>query len=483
MRKSIRLILFVLAALVFCTGFTYAASKPITITLDGNKIETDTDPVIQSGRTLVPVAVIVKNMGGESVWNGKTKEVTITYEGTVITLKIDSKDAYIDGNKTTLDVPATIINNRTIVPLSFISKAMKYNVAYDSVNHIAVITSPASPKQRVEEVNLLAEENGCRVEVKGIEPFTGYTTMTLTEPDRFVLDMKKTALAAQSVGNTAENTVVSSVRMSQFTAEDARIVVDLKEKTAPKVSLSDDKKSLYLDFNAVNTASLPSEPNRGGDRDTDDEYVNDDRDNNPVTLPFDGEFLVVIDPGHGGSDPGALGKEGSKTVLQEKDLNLPIALRVRDLLESAGISTYMTRETDKGVILASRPAIANEMNAGLFVSIHNNSTTSANVNGTEVLYYNKATDDQYGIGTSKEIATVVGNYMKQAMGSLGISFNKYSDRPGLAVLNKTSMPAIVVEGAYLSNASDRNIMKTDAYIEQYAQAVAGAIIEVVNNRR
>lgn len=529
MGKILRLAVVVLTLLIGCAGFTYAQSRPITIMLDGKQIQTDTAPVIQSGRTLVPVAVIAKNLGGQSSWDGKAREVAITYGQTQISLKIDSQDAYINGNLTKLDVPATIINNRTIVPLRFISEAMQYDVQYDATNKQVLISSPAQALQNIQSVSVSAADNACRVEIKGAAAFTDYTTMSLTDPERFVVDMKRTAAEAQSVTPAVYNAFVTSVRASQFTAQDARIVVDLTGRLTPVVSLSADKTSLYLDFGSVNTAqisrgedesgrlqvSVSTQPavqdpagtaaaatgaavdeflfGSPGDASTGsqegltgnpyDNYGISSSANPSNMVPFDGPMLVVLDPGHGGRDPGALGKQNGQTILNEKDVNLAVALRIREKLEAAGVSVYMTRDSDVAVILASRPAIANELNAALFVGIHNNASNSSAIRGTEVIYYNKETDARYGLGSSQEIAEVVGNRLISEMSALGLPFNKYSERPGLAVMNKSSMPAILIEGAYLSNASDRVIMQSEAFVEAYANAVANGIYEVIINRK
>jgi N-acetylmuramoyl-L-alanine amidase len=94
------------------------------------------------------------------------------------------------------------------------------------------------------------------------------------------------------------------------------------------------------------------------------------------------ENLVVIDPGHGGDEVGAL-----KFEVKEKDLNLPIALKVGEILKQRGVEVAYTHSDDSTVSLDERCQIANRLNPALFVSIHNNSSTKADVQGTETYYY------------------------------------------------------------------------------------------------
>lgn len=194
--------------------------------------------------------------------------------------------------------------------------------------------------------------------------------------------------------------------------------------------------------------------------------------------------LIVIDAGHGGKDCGAIGHEGTARELYEKDLNLAIALKLRDYLKGAGMNIFMTRETDVYYTKYERPAMANEINADFFVSIHNNSSESSKIKGTEVLYYAKICNGgqgetaTYGISSSFVASKIESEMVK----ALGTEKRGTFNRPSLAVLNKTDMPAIIVEGAYLSNEEDFGKMETDEYIDRYAYATAKAIIEAFNEK-
>ena len=97
-------------------------------------------------------------------------------------------------------------------------------------------------------------------------------------------------------------------------------------------------------------------------------------------------YKVVLDAGHGGSDPGATGVGG----LRETDVNLDITLKVRQALLDRGYEVVLTRTNDTYLSLAQRVEFTNEQQADLFVSIHANAHASSNTNGTMVLYYDNA---------------------------------------------------------------------------------------------
>ena len=187
--------------------------------------------------------------------------------------------------------------------------------------------------------------------------------------------------------------------------------------------------------------------------------------------------LIAIDAGHGGKDPGAAGKINGREVIVERDLNLAIALRLNQLLSSAGASTVLLRDSDITMSLYSRPEAANALNADLLISVHNNSAETATPNGTEVLYYDKVGTESYGI-TSKEVAAFM---QKELVLETGLKDRGIINCPHLAVLNKSLMPAVIIEGGFLSNPDDLQVMLTDEFKEAYAVAAARGIINALNS--
>jgi N-acetylmuramoyl-L-alanine amidase len=182
-----------------------------------------------------------------------------------------------------------------------------------------------------------------------------------------------------------------------------------------------------------------------------------------ILKPFNAaDRLVVIDPGHGGSDPGAQ-YEG----LLEKDLNLKIALKVNEILESRGVKTYMTRDDDTFIPLHTRADMANNLNASLFLSIHNNAFNSVE-HGTETLYYPGATGSSF--------ARIVQDTLVSA---LGTKDRGIVERPNLVVLNATKMPAVIAEVAFLTNTEDRALLMDDSFIQKAAEALADAVVKAL----
>jgi N-acetylmuramoyl-L-alanine amidase len=182
--------------------------------------------------------------------------------------------------------------------------------------------------------------------------------------------------------------------------------------------------------------------------------------------PNIGRAVVVIDPGHGGKDPGAIGIGG----VREKDIILPIGRRVAEILQQNGVQVIMTRNSDYFVSLPGRVEMAERANASVFVSIHANSVGLGRpeVSGLETYYYDN------GLG----LARAVHNSILQ---SVNVRDRKVR-RARFFVLRKSSMPSILVETGYLTGREDVANLKTSSYQNQMAEAIARGILQYLQRR-
>ncbi|MDO5296877.1 MAG: N-acetylmuramoyl-L-alanine amidase [bacterium] len=178
--------------------------------------------------------------------------------------------------------------------------------------------------------------------------------------------------------------------------------------------------------------------------------------------------VIVLDPGHGGGDTGCINRS---LGLKEKDITLDVALRLRELLEASGWTVIMTRETDKDVSwfrspdtveLQARCDVANDNNAMWFISLHCNANRSSAVNGSSVYWYKHA-DKKLARGLNKALGANLG------LRDIGLL------RDGFYVLRYTSMPACLIEMAFLSNPHDARLLGQENFRQQIAQNLADAI--------
>lgn len=170
---------------------------------------------------------------------------------------------------------------------------------------------------------------------------------------------------------------------------------------------------------------------------------------------------VVIDPGHGGTDPGNV-----NNGRQEKSYCLAVSLLLKQALEGDGVSVKMTRSTDVAIGLSERAAFANNLHADLFISKHNDSFSDPAVNGVSVHIYPSTK------GTETEaIANKVLNAICAATGQVnkGVRFSDF------AVLRETNMPAMLIEGGFNTNVAESAKMADAAFQKLQAEAVAKAV--------
>ena len=182
----------------------------------------------------------------------------------------------------------------------------------------------------------------------------------------------------------------------------------------------------------------------------------------PAPLPIvrNGRMVVLIDPGHGGYDVGAIGIGG----LREKDVILPIAQQVALLLRQQGVQSYITRADDRFVSLEGRVQMARRAGAALFVSIHANSLSlrRPDVNGLETYYY-----------SSQRFAQTIHYSILQS-----VSIRDRGVRQArFYVLRNNSMPAVLVEVGYVTGAEDARQLASPIFQRQMAEAIARGILQ------
>lgn len=137
--------IFILLLILITGSITYAESS-IKIIIDGKELVMDQQPIIKNGRTLVPISTITNSLGMEAKWDGLTKKVTIIGEKVEIVLQINNKNSTVNNEIVELDVPAMIINGRTMVPVSFIAKATGAEISWNPESKTVAIKTTSQEK-------------------------------------------------------------------------------------------------------------------------------------------------------------------------------------------------------------------------------------------------------------------------------------------------------------------------------------------------
>jgi len=496
-------------------------------------VYSDMSPIIFNDRALVPVREVCEAIGAQVSYSQNTQTVEIVDDSTYIRLKINDNTAIVNGYKTAIPdnvVPKLISmaggNAKTMVPVRFVSETIGLDVQFDGDNgkilvdssgrELATITPTAAPvptpsatvaptvvptvmptseptpeviKSVISKISYTAKNDKISVTVK-LDKKTEYSYFTLSEPERLVIDFPNTKATLDKMTYEINKGGVNALRVG-VDENRTRLVIDADKIESYSFGASGNNVMIYLTAEEVEDVPSPtvvpttkptSKPTTKPTQRPQSTVV-------PTTTPTPTpaptrkpiihtatEKYVVIDPGHGGSDPGALGTLDEKEI-RESDLTLSISKKVRDYVKAAGYKVYMTRERDIYKTLVERPAYANDLDAAVFVSIHINSAeNSPEANGTEVYYAASNNDDSYGT-TSEQLAK---NLLKAMVKNMG-SVNRGVKTAEHAVTKRSYMPSSLVEVGFISNEDELRNMTDEEYQDKIAKGIAEGILATLDD--
>ena len=303
-----------------------------------------------------------------------------------------------------------------------------------------------------------------------------YDTVVLSNPQRVVVNIKGAWLSPDVMRNQSiDSSFANKVRVSQFDKTTVRVVVETavgkNDYTIFPLAGGDAAYRVVMDFGrgsppatADPVLPVPQPVSTDPPAPVQQEPV--------YTSPGIAGKTITIDPGHGGSDSGAIGPTG----VTEKSITLRIGMELRQLLTDAGARVVMTRSTDVDVApqpstdvseLQARCDVANATRADAFVSIHMDSFTSPSAKGTTGYYYSK------GSAAAKRLADSVKNGVLAQLGT----DDRGTKSCNFYLVKNTTMPATLVEVAFVSNKDEEKMLNATAGIKKAAQGIFDGIVQ------
>ncbi len=467
MHKRIFILSLFVIAFLSCFCMTAFCEKDVSLVIDNKKIETDVPPFILNDRTMVPARVFFENFDATVKWEGTLRQVIVTFKSDIMIFNIDSPIVYIDGITHTMDVSPVIIDDRTLLPVRFISEELGYGVEWNPESRTVYIKSPSEEEETVIEsslpklskIEVIEDKDIYKISVsleKNITP----KVMTLKEPARLIFDFYGVNQTCKDGNEKSYMSAIPETRWAEH-EEFTRIVVECLEECKYDFAYSNGKYLITV------KKPVPSEEN-GTQTQLPEIEISGDKP------------LVVLDAGHGGYDPGAVGRDDEgNIILYEKEVCLDIVKRVQSRLEAKGIATLLTRSSDVALgdtelnDLLSRTEMANNAKATLFISVHNNAFSNSNPSGTCVLYSGLTTNTDYGI-SGKDVAQTIQDYIVEAT---GLYDRGIVPRPNIVVLRETAMPAVLIEYGFITNPDDQQALKSNSKREAVADAICMGIID------
>ena len=327
-----------------------------------------------------------------------------------------------------------------------------------------------------------------------------HNLFTLDNPRRIVIDLKQTRESSALIVDNQNTSLMRGIRSAKRGPDSLRVVLDLKNSVRPRsFVLKPDGKSghrLVVDLHATDLSPTPiitSQQQRQKQKK---------------------EFVIAIDPGHGGRDPGAIGRKGTR----EKDITLAVAKKMKTLINrEPGFKAILTRDRDQFVVLRNRVKKARDNRADLFISLHADSFRSPRAEGASVYALSlngasteaarriaekeNASDLLGGINLADKddlIASVLLDLSQTATIQDSLQFgtdvlknlrkvsklnNKQVQQAGFAVLKAPDMTSILIETAFISNPKEERKLRSSKHQQKLANAVFAGIKTHLKSRR
>ena len=497
MKKIFCIILITaLFSILFPLSSTFAQSSEIKILLDNQLLETVVPSVIENDRLFVSARNVVEALGGRITWFPALKLMTININGHTTRLVIDDPSLEIDEKVISIEFPARIIDNRVMIPLEVIKIIAEVDIKWENQTKTLSLNTI---RPYLLEVRSYSHPDKTRV-VIDLSEKTEFRADKLINPDRIFIDIMGSIAKLEDTSKQIkiDDGVIKTVRTAQFNQEITRVVFDLYQEARYELFSLIEPDRVVIDIfksgkEAAVSETLPAKPEE-------------------KTAPgheITGKRVVIIDPGHGGKDPGAINRT---TGLKEKDVTLGIALYLEKLLKGAGIPTYLTRDKDEFIYLEDRTKFANQKNGFVFVSIHANSVLHPRPSaaGTETFVLsskyigasardvadreNRASRAHPEVDT--DLALIIADLEESANIKYSLDFAeivqkklvnylKLEDRgvkqAPFVVLKGANMVAVIVEVAFLSNPKEEKLLKNNEFKQKSAQALFEAIKYYIEN--
>lgn len=521
---TLLLVVFIMSIFTI-TQPLHAHVKPVTIHLNGVEVKPEVQPYIDgNNRTMVPLRFIMENFGSSVFWDGDARKVSIKHGTKTAHLWIDNNVANIDDTTVTLDTTPIIKQGRTMVPLRFISEDLLdaqvewnadnkvanviYTASTDEANGIWATITPNDPNSKVNvrsgpglgyqvkdnlgwgtTVELLSKhQDWYQVSVGGKQGWIAASLLTINENDttpeddqvnenihgltliegvtvnketdrtiikiaateqlkfsyhiwnnKLIIDLDKSYLPDELIGKTlpVNNEQLLQVRLSQFTPQSVRVVGDFTKYVKVNHEVTDNGKTISFSLSEV-SGDLAGK-------------------------------TIVIDPGHGSIqsggwlDPGAVGPTG----LHERVVALDISTKLAKMLEGKGATVILTHTGSTHLTLAGRAQLATDNNADIFVSIHANANVNRNINGTMTFYHNNTAQ----AAKNQQLANFIQNSLVKEINrkDLGLATANFS------VLRNATVPAVLVETAFISNYEEERLLADPHFRSKTAQGISNGI--------
>ncbi len=437
----------------------------------------------------VALADLAELLNLRTFYSEKARKVILYVGGAQVKVTAMNPFVQIGDRMVQMPMETRYANDDILVPLAAFTALLRPLYRGDwpkQLQPAAAVVPEKAPPPPPNIFKVLVEDktNGTLIRIQTAQPFSRKSVTTRASRDWMYVDILGGRMAADAVAPLSATKLVKEVKPQQ-TGEVAQISFRLlQDIDASRINVSGQGNDIWVSIPTQEV--VPEEVLRNLDKERQKWRID----------------AIVIDPGHGGRDPGAIGPSG----IREKDVTLQVGLRLRKLIEKdMGLKAIMTRDTDEFIKLDERTQIANAAQGKLFISLHCNANRSRRVNGTTTYFLGPARTDE-----ALEVALLENSVVKYESDKAAASdeefiltamaqnaFNHESEslaqivqeemetvvnlpdrgiyQAGFYVLVGASMPNILVEMAFISNAKEERLLNSSEVQQKIAQAICNSV--------
>lgn len=480
-----------------------------TIMVNEQKLELEFEPPMEKvpggERLLVPFSAIGKALGINFSWSQAEKKVFASdkTQNIHVVLTINDVSAIVNNEIVKLDTPPKVLQNRTMLPLRFFAETFGAEVNWDQATKTVTINRVLKIAEVIEQVKSITPN-----QLEGLTAIVTTNTLNVRSGPNATADILAKLLKDQAVTVIDFEAEWLKIRHGGIIGYVHSGYVELSDEYGQKVkglvnpSSEVQGEHRILSWSKIANPSIASKLVGNTLTVTSDavlverinlkneaiENINyeDKGSGTELTIVIREGYTavvydtlgkvtisllkksakgkrIVIDAGHGGKDPGAMANG-----LKEKEIILDVSLRVKKLLENAGVEVIMSRTNDTFLELAERVELANKLKADAFVSIHANATGNESVNGTETFW-----NATYSGEESKKLAQYIQNQLLEKLGT----YDRRVKEANFYVIRNTRMPSVLVELGFMTNKQEAERLATNEFRQKSADAIFQGIME------
>ncbi len=462
------------------TIFVQLANDPYS----SDKIKTITLNNLQ----YVSIQDLARALNAQSYFDAQNSRLIVRIENNILKFAAFSPFILLDQKAYQLPAEIEFIDQHIYAPLvyflEFFDRLFPNRIRYNQFNNELIITPLLSTN--INQISIEEKTNGTLVSITTTRRFVDSELSLRSGPNFVYLDIYGGKVDSLALYAKYKTGLIAEIIPSQVTNELAQIGFRLRQEIIEKKLILQNPNQILISLKTK--VELPREINKNIDQEKRRWLI--DR--------------IVIDPGHGGRDPGAIGKFGTK----EKDVVLSIARYLKDLIrDNLGVEVLMTREDDRFVPLNQRTEFANRHQAKLFISIHANSNRNRKINGVSTYFlgpenteearevaslensvisletdgkYADLSQERYILSAiaqnvynieSQDLAAIIQREISREcnLQDLGVK------QAGFYVLWGASMPNILIETAFISNPDEEKLLRSPAFQKKQALAIYRSI--------